>query len=450
MSIDAFEARGTWWLPDKPDAKVSGTLNFDPETGGTLSLIGSMRSWHERGVPLPGGRGRAFGGFDDRSGTYHRILGEARGERYTLEDAYQTNLSSRLGGDELETIYANQILKGAWFDQDQPLEVSGVRFQLKGLVRWVGLTGLKETFNLATDASQSRDPWTIIAASSLDDLEGITPCGRRLTLSHMLRRSGERQESLSLSQDFELRIEGTQASPLSTFTSLASDLQALVAIATNRAASFESMSFVALDDPRGDARPGMQPDLIDYFVLWRDAGRAHANKPLSGSDMLFTLVQLGGMPALERWLVVAAQYRSSVRRMVASRFDGAMYAPDRIFHRAAALDGFDRVRTATENTTFRTRITRCVELAGDPFVDLVGDVARWVEMLRVERDAAAHNLDQRQLDGVGAHYVSEAAYWLFVFCILRLIDAPADVFIRMQGRSDLNWTKHHLKRLFGT
>ncbi len=46
---DSFEARGGWWLPERPDHKIPGILTFSPQSGGELSLLGNLRSFLEEG-----------------------------------------------------------------------------------------------------------------------------------------------------------------------------------------------------------------------------------------------------------------------------------------------------------------------------------------------------------------------------------------------------------------
>jgi len=43
-----FEKQGYWWLPENPTLRVPGTLTFDPETGGKLSLLGSFEQSERR------------------------------------------------------------------------------------------------------------------------------------------------------------------------------------------------------------------------------------------------------------------------------------------------------------------------------------------------------------------------------------------------------------------
>ena len=40
--MEEFEYKGKWWLPEKPDEKLSGILKFHPVTGARLELVGSF------------------------------------------------------------------------------------------------------------------------------------------------------------------------------------------------------------------------------------------------------------------------------------------------------------------------------------------------------------------------------------------------------------------------
>jgi len=36
--LKPFEYEGIWWLPDKPEEQIEGTLRFDPSNGVNLEL----------------------------------------------------------------------------------------------------------------------------------------------------------------------------------------------------------------------------------------------------------------------------------------------------------------------------------------------------------------------------------------------------------------------------
>jgi hypothetical protein len=76
---------------------------------------------------------------------------------------------------------------------------------------------------------------------------------------------------------------------------------------------------------------------------------------------------------------------------------------------------------------------RCADLAGEPFANLVGDLSKWLERLRTERDDLAHHLQRTVSASSDQYYLAESAYWLFVVCILRAADAPDAAFASIQN-----------------
>ena len=42
--LDDFRVSGHWWLPDKPEEKVSGTITVGPDTAIVLELAGAFSS----------------------------------------------------------------------------------------------------------------------------------------------------------------------------------------------------------------------------------------------------------------------------------------------------------------------------------------------------------------------------------------------------------------------
>jgi hypothetical protein len=81
--VRKFASDGLFWLPDHPDEKVAGRLEFDQVKGGELNLIG------------------AFGYIrvlTSEPRNYSRIVGIAGRQLLTLQDCFQSQRAlSRLG-----------------------------------------------------------------------------------------------------------------------------------------------------------------------------------------------------------------------------------------------------------------------------------------------------------------------------------------------------------------
>ena len=74
---DVVEYVGKWWLPENPEKKIYGKLNYDSREGSTLSLDG------------------AFNERFDAEGFYGIILGDSYGKKITLERCSRTNFQMR-------------------------------------------------------------------------------------------------------------------------------------------------------------------------------------------------------------------------------------------------------------------------------------------------------------------------------------------------------------------
>src|SRR5580704_10691728 len=98
-----------------------------------------------------------------------------------------------------------------------------------------------------------------------------------------------------------------------------------------------------------------------------------------------------------------------------------MLVSDRLLNCTAALEGLDRKVSGHRNSKLKTRLTRCSSLAGQPFRELVGDIASWAEAVRLDRDDVAHNFGRRtRSSSIATYYLWESLYFLYILCVLQL------------------------------
>src|SRR5262249_15781168 len=102
------------------------TLSFDPESGSRLKLVGSLSN------PLTRARDEQSKGKprlitdEDFAGNYSRVHGQVGTTAYTLEDCFTVRHHFALGGLPTETVHANQVLRGALFEEGEALEATSV------------------------------------------------------------------------------------------------------------------------------------------------------------------------------------------------------------------------------------------------------------------------------------------------------------------------------------
>ena len=123
---------------------------------------------------------------------------------------------------------------------------------------------------------------------------------------------------------------------------------------------------------------------------------------------------------------------------MATRYSTPMFVSDRLINCCAALEAFDRKTTA--KSTFRSRVDRCVNLAGKPFSALVGDTAAWAAAVTRARNEVAHHLEHPVRRASPATlYLSMSLYYLFVLCMLRTTGAPDTVYGRITEHGQYLW-----------
>jgi hypothetical protein len=442
MTAHEFEVRGQWWLPGRDDRRVPGILTFSPEEGAELTLFGSLRSIFEEGEHTEKDgtvRISITQAALERSGNYPRLHGDGGGTAYTLQDCLRVRSSSTIvPGQGSETIRVTRILKGALFEKDEALEGTGISFGLTNLVDWIGETGISEEWREADSALEDAPRFRIEAYEKPDRFATLAN-GGTVYLKHSVGITGDRMSDRSLTQGFHWRVNQPEMVSMDDLQDLASDVQDLVSIATDRTASFESVRFWHPEVYREMRGGDRMPEAIDLFVVWNTKAERPVRR-LHEHNLLFTFEDLGGIDGVRRWMNAAARHRGGLGRVMATRYAKEMFVSDRLLNCSAALEAFDRDSTKAKGSNLKTRLERCATLAGDPFTNLVGDVSRWAETIRVERNDVAHHFGRRmRTSGSETYYLWQSLYWLYVMCIMRDSGAPEEVFNHMQQHGQYRW-----------
>jgi hypothetical protein len=434
-----YEGQGHWWLPGREDKKVPGTITFDSEKGGTLSLIGALSHWmdHAEVVPLEGGGVtlEPTSGTDEDSGSYPRIHGQVNGKAVTLEDAFQTHSSMNLlfGEASEERIFVNRLFTELWWRESESPATTALTINMAYLNDWAVEKPIGERHIFSEDESLPlrRELDVEQRPDRVVDLDS----GGTLTLKHHIGISGRRSTERSLSQAYSVRIDFTTLTPIDDAVDVASDFQDLVSIATGRNAEYQQVFGYHPDLKRTRDSEDDTKDLpfpFQLFATWNVRDRATKRDEIQRHELFFTFDDLGGMAGIARWMHTAQQYRSTLGRTMAIRARDGMLMSDRLLNYTAALEGFDRQKTGVTTNDLPARLRRCVELAGEPFKALIGHVPWWVEAVTWHRNDIAHHLGREPRGpAVQQHYLSESLYWLAAYVMLREADVPQEVYARI-------------------
>jgi hypothetical protein len=273
--VENFEVRGHWWLPERSDYKVAGVLKFSAERGAELELFGSLRSlldleerFERDGVTQVEMTDNAL----ELSARYPRVLGEAEGKPYTLDDCFATHTSwATFGGPGSQILNIGRILRGVFFETGEAIEASGVSFAVAYLNYWLAETGITEKWNFSENGAPLAEgiPEFRLEASQSPIEKSRSPMARTVTLRHRVGIEGDRIDRRSITQSFNWRIDSS-GGKVSVEDALdwASGVQDLISICSLESAGFE---FVQLCHPDlyGQSSEGREIPLpIDMFDRW--------------------------------------------------------------------------------------------------------------------------------------------------------------------------------------
>lgn len=122
-TVEPFRCKGHWWLPEKPDERVSGILTYLPQEGATLELIGSFA-----------GAATDFTGFGPEI-----VLGESDRGLVTLHDCVLTQLT--LGSWSSSSLKVRNVLLGYHFASESDIRFEKLFVRYSSLDEWINRSG---------------------------------------------------------------------------------------------------------------------------------------------------------------------------------------------------------------------------------------------------------------------------------------------------------------------
>lgn len=418
-----FEVDGLWWLPDHEDQKVAGVLSYSPDSGSELRLIGTLTS--------------ARGSRDE---IYERIHGIANGKQFHLEDCYQKGYSmSAFGpGGETEKIHVHHVYRGVHYTEPDEPNADRVTADLRYLTQWVGHQGISIRHH-SFQEEQAGKPFAALEVHKQPDYSTRLSDGVSFKIQHRVGSAAHTGTEQALHESYVCSFEFSEVTSTSLAIEYVSDMQDLVSIASGRVAEYNELTFWHPDAAIGSGS-SLHRVPINYFTEWITRDTSAKPGKIHASNMFFTFDDLGGIEGVRSWLETANRHRSTLGRVMASRYRTGLFVEDRLFHRAAAVEAFARDRIGYNNVKLPGALRHCRELAGDPFRELVGNLDAWSVVVKSNRDDIGHHYGRRPDQGGSATYfLSESLYWLFVLCMLRESGAPDAVFERIKEHPQIAW-----------
>lgn len=123
--FDGFEYKGVWWLPEKPEKRISGTLRFDPNKGIILDLIGSFKDIEDMA----------------KLSIHEIILGvSSDGKNITLYKNIESKSDASFPGLMTSSFYVSKVFVGAHFRRSNDIKFKKLYIHYLYLDEWVNIS----------------------------------------------------------------------------------------------------------------------------------------------------------------------------------------------------------------------------------------------------------------------------------------------------------------------
>lgn len=455
------EWRGHWWLPDKPDEVMPGTLIQREEDGQVLlKLIGGFSNVVLTPVSR---RGEAVTHVPEFIDEFPMILGKGEGHLFTL---LQCNPIHSGGG--LQDIKVLRALQGIHLTEPDQEVFDSVVLKSEYLLGWMRAGALKRTVELDNGHWTGKQSAT---TAPVDDLT-VTHGGNEYTLSVVFNqfqiqdRHRANERFLANAEWATLTVKSSQPVKFRRFDDIAKTVMDLMTLVAHAAAGVieETLWFT----PAGDHTTAGRRTSVEVM-----ARQIHQPKPgpneAANAEYLFTLDDIPFAEVLPRWLDLHERTWLGCSTLFGLRYIPEGYTTARLLAVATAAEAihrglfpdatrlpperFDELRgrvmgafsgNAAEAKATRVFLNdvlynemrykdRLLALANIPDQEAVGtlisNVEKWAKYIKDERNGTAHG-DRHRLSLDEATMVFDAlevTFALLGLVLLKKLGLPPEV-----------------------
>lgn len=321
--VEEFEYKGQWYLPEKPEKSIFGTLRFTPTEGAILDLMGSFR-----------GSSFSFG----RMLQPEIILGfSSNGKLITLYKCFETKLSMSSPGLPTSSFYANVVFVGATFQSKDDIKFKRMLIHYSNLDEWVNISGidiqdLPDRKEVVIKYKRP-EPIKVDMSDNYDVFLDVLATGP--THSAV-------QKEASIEQKTYVRIEPREKISFDEFLNIAYNIQNFLSLAFLSVAHPLIVTGIAEENHVPGEEEKNENIVVDIFYESQDGHEK--SKILTQYDMLFTLGDLQGQLStfLKNWFKEAELLKPVYDLYFGSLYNSRMYLQHRFLSFMQAIESYHR------------------------------------------------------------------------------------------------------------
>ena len=381
--------KGLFWLLDKPDHMVDGTLNISDRVGLELTTHGLLD-------------------LVDNEGTPRTIRGATASGYVTLVEARTFRREDRLSR-YLSESQENWFCRYAFRSESQEVDhldegIVSVEVEIQSLSDWA-----YEGRNLRLDWKNGALSWPV-EPSGPTGRWSLGEIGIRHAFSTSTAGRGGHYSAVEVATKTSFVVRFDQPQSIKMAQDTVSSLQTLVSVAAGEAVAIERVSLTV--------NPGTLVErlLLHYEPVLRPTD------PASQDSKLFTMDEFGGVEGVGRWLDSLCNQTILKNALLAARYRRPSFITDQTLHLLIACEAHQRHVENRAGSHMRLGdLLPVLDWVGQGFLDWIGNWKDWRARIRgIRSDQIAH------LQSYGKATGDNEDIWtvnrqLYAFVVIRLL-----------------------------
>ena len=317
--IEQFEYEGIWWLPDKPEKRVSGTLRYSPTGGAVLDLIGSFKELRDINQVLQ----------------LDIILGvSSDGKVITLYKCFEAESKLSSPGLLSTSFYANIVFVGWHFLKPEDLRFNTLSINYSHLEEWTGITGF--TWRLQEEPKRYELGYEFppVVESKVDHF--------KVSFDYHFEVSGHRLGEFNLKQTTFIKIEPENDLHFEEYQSILYHTQNFLSLATLRPVHPRIIKGTSEEAKR--TRPEGEDRYQPIDIFREVAPTPVSTRRLTPYDMLFTFGDISERfeTSFRNWFSKFDLLRPVYDLFFGTLYNPSMHLQQRFLNLVQAIESYHR------------------------------------------------------------------------------------------------------------
>lgn len=321
--IEEFEYDGMWWLPEKPNNKVSGKLKFHPVEGLKLQLIGSFKELKDFNTflqPLI-------------------ILGIiSNGGVITLYKCYESQSHMSVLGFLSSSFIASVAFLGCHFRKEEEIRFDFLSLNYSHLEEWTGITGFQ--FKMETDSKNHLTKHEVIY--SFPEKVEAKIGNLSIFFDYNFTSGGDRLKEVNLKHTTFIKIKPSKSLHFNDYQDVCYHIQNFLSLAIGKAVF--PVIIKGKSERCSTKSQNGKAVYPDIFIYYATNSLLEISSKIYPFDMLFTFRDISDKfeSILKNWFEKAEMLKPVYDLYFGTLYNPRMYLQHKFLSMTQAVEAYHR------------------------------------------------------------------------------------------------------------